>query len=72
MNKGKIMRMALDAFGAGHEIFWMHDTDTYIEAFAELVAAAERKSCIDDCNAEAATEGTAQRIIQRICARGQE
>lgn len=43
-----------------------------LEDFAELVAAAERKSCIDDCNAEAATEGTAQRIIQRICARGQE
>jgi hypothetical protein len=32
-------------------------------------AAAERAACIDDCNAEARDDGTAQRIVERIRAR---
>jgi hypothetical protein len=34
-------------------------------------AAAERAACIDDCNAEAKDDGTAQRIVERIRARSQ-
>jgi hypothetical protein len=48
--------------------------DVFIERcakFAHLVAAAEREACIDDCHAEATAEGIAQRIIERIRARGQ-
>jgi hypothetical protein len=48
--------------------------DVFIERcakFAHLVAAAERKACIDDCHAEATAEGIAQRIIERIRGRGQ-
>jgi hypothetical protein len=41
-----------------------------LERFAALVAAAERAACIDDCNAEARDDGTAQRIVERIRARG--
>jgi hypothetical protein len=39
--------------------------------FAALVRAQERGACIDDCNAEARDDGTAQRIIERIRARSQ-
>lgn len=31
---------------------------------------AEREACIDDCNAEARDDGTAQRVVERIRARG--
>jgi hypothetical protein len=45
-----------------------------LEHFATLAyaagAAAERAACIDDCNAEARDDGTAQRIVERIQARG--
>jgi hypothetical protein len=34
-------------------------------------AAAERATCIEDCNAEARDDGTAQRIVERIQARGE-
>jgi len=37
----------------------------------QLEIEAEREACIDDCNAEARDDGTAQRIIERIRARGQ-
>jgi hypothetical protein len=36
----------------------------------EIEVEAERASCIDDCNAEARDDGTAQRIVERIRARG--
>jgi hypothetical protein len=42
-----------------------------LERFAALVAAAERAACIDDSNAEARDDGTAQRIVERIRARGE-
>jgi hypothetical protein len=32
---------------------------------------AEREACIEDCNAEARDDGTAQRIVERIQARSQ-
>lgn len=35
-------------------------------------AAIERRECIDDCEAEARDDGTAQRIIARIRARSQQ
>ena len=43
MNKDDIIRMARKAFGEQHELFWMHDTDDYLERFATLFAAAERE-----------------------------
>ncbi len=33
--------------------------------------AAERAACIEDCNTEARDDGTAQRIVERIQARGE-
>jgi hypothetical protein len=42
----------------------------FLQRFAALVAAAERAACIDDSNAEARDDGTAQRIVERIRARG--
>lgn len=37
----------------------------------QIEVEAERAACIDDCNAEARDDGTAQRIVERIRARGQ-
>jgi len=45
MNRDDIIRMAMEAFGAEHELFWMNGTDEYLERFANLVAAAEREAC---------------------------
>lgn len=36
----------------------------------QIEVEAERAACIDDCNAEARDDGTAQRIVERILARG--
>jgi hypothetical protein len=36
----------------------------------QIEVEAERAACIDDCNAEAMADGTAQRIVERIRARG--
>ena len=38
--------------------------------FAADAVATERASCLNDCEAEARDDGTAQRIIARIKARG--
>lgn len=45
MDRDDIIRMAQDAFGAEHELFWMDSTDEHLERFANLVAAAEREAC---------------------------
>jgi hypothetical protein len=37
----------------------------------KIEVEAEREACIEDCNAEARDDGTAQRIVERIQARGQ-
>ena len=79
MNQDDIIRMvrasAVEIYGP------MPDEkmyDIFIERCARLIdmgciaaVAAERKACIDDCHAEATAEGIAQRIIERIRARGQ-
>ncbi len=44
---------------------------TNLEAFAALVAAAEREACAKVCDDEATIEGVAQRCAQAIRARGQ-
>ena len=44
-----VNEMALEAWGAGHEIFWFDDDG--IERFAALVAAAEREACACLCDA---------------------
>jgi hypothetical protein len=49
MNRDDIIRMAREAFGAEHELFWMNGTDEYLERFANLVAAAERERILDMC-----------------------
>jgi hypothetical protein len=41
-----VNEMALEAWGAGHEIFWFDDDG--IERFAALVAAAEREAIYDE------------------------
>ena len=43
-----VNEMALEAWGAGHEIFWFDDHG--IERFAELVATAEREACAKVCD----------------------
>ena len=55
--------MAIEAWGAGHEIFWFDDDG--IERFAALVAAAEREEC---AKLAATPVGT---IAAAIRARGQ-
>ena len=77
MTRDDIIRMAREAGIEHHENVdemrspfcdgvWFED----LEHFSALVAEAERKACIDDCHAEATAEGIAQRIIERIRARG--
>jgi len=42
-----VNEMALEAWGAGHEIFWFDDHG--IERFAALVRADEREACAKVC-----------------------
>jgi hypothetical protein len=79
MNRDDVIRMAREAgwiVRCLDGIDEVMDGDCYhiqtdlVERFAALVAAAERAACIDDCNAEARDDGTAQRIVERIRARG--
>ena len=37
MNRDDIIRMAREAFGAEHELFWMNHADEQLERFATLV-----------------------------------
>jgi hypothetical protein len=39
VDRDDIIRMAREAFGVEHELFWMNGTDEYLERFATLVAA---------------------------------
>ncbi len=48
MNNEDIIRMAREAWGEHHEIFWFDDDG--IERFAALVAAAEREACAKVCD----------------------
>lgn len=43
-----IVRMAQDAFGEGHELFWMAHTDEYLKTFAALVLADYRERLKED------------------------
>jgi hypothetical protein len=65
LNRDDIIRMAREA---GFD--FKDRAEPRLEHFAALIAAAERAACIDDCNAEARDDGTAQRIVERIRARG--
>jgi hypothetical protein len=47
MTRDDIIRMAREAWGEHHEIFWFNDDG--IERFAALVAAAEREACAKVC-----------------------
>jgi hypothetical protein len=49
MTRDDIIRMAREAFGAEHKLFWMNGTDEYLQRFANLVAAAEREACVKMC-----------------------
>lgn len=76
MNRDEIIRMAQEAGNMRIDDYYTNGavtafSDEQLKRFAALVAETERRYCVDDCNAEAAAEGTAQRIIQRIRARGQ-
>lgn len=72
MTRDDIIRMAREAGFDPHD---MSDDFTCnlmdIESFAKLVAAAERKHCLDWCAAYASDDGTAQKIAESIRARGQ-
>jgi hypothetical protein len=61
-----VNEMALEAWGAGHEIFWFDDHG--IERFAALVAAAEREACAKACE----DAWTRHACAAAIRARGQE
>lgn len=63
-----IIRMAR---GAGCNDEFVKLAPDWLERFAALVAAAERKECLDWCAAYAADDGTAQKIAAAIRARGQ-
>jgi hypothetical protein len=43
-----------------------------IESIVRSAEAAEREACISDCNAEARDDGTAQKIVAAIRARGEK
>lgn len=45
MTRDEIIKMAREAWGSDHEIFWFDDCG--IERFAALVAAAEREACAE-------------------------
>jgi hypothetical protein len=67
MTRDDIICMAHEA---GCAVYEGKDIAPALTRFAALVAEAEREACIDDCKAEARDDGTAQRIIERIRARG--
>ena len=73
MKQEDIIRMAREAWGEHHEIFWFDDDG--IERFAALVAAAERQACAEDaCDAVAFNGGSVQmelHVRQAILDRGQ-
>jgi len=71
MSRDDIIRMAREADIDWHR-HWNDDESNRLERFAALVVAAEREACIDDCNAEARDDGTAQRVVERIRARGEK
>jgi len=56
MTRDDITRMAREAFGAEHELFWMAYADEALERFAALVAAAEREKCAKVCDAKVDAE----------------
>jgi hypothetical protein len=56
---------------AGWSSFDLIDLDRFAALAHAAGAAAERAACIEDCNAEARDDGTAQRIVERIRARGE-
>lgn len=75
MTRDEIISMAHDA---GLSMMLQDETtsgpmwEDELERFARLVAQAERAVCIYDCIAEARDDGTAQRIVESIKARGEK
>lgn len=74
MTRDDIIRWAREA-GFVDYLLRVWRADEGVEKLARAAYAAgvvaERAACIDDCNAEAGDDGTAQRIVERIRARGQ-
>ena len=65
-----IIRMAREAWGEHHEIFWFNDGG--IERFAALVAAAEREACAKVCDDLADISGHYAIAATAIRKRGEE
>jgi hypothetical protein len=62
----ELERFAALVAAAAKEEMLMAGNDQWLEEARKT----EREACIDDCNAEARDDGTAQRIIERIRVRG--
>ena len=52
MNRDDIIRMAREVWGDDSGKPWHESAVTHLEAFAHLVAAAEREACAKVCEAE--------------------
>ena len=52
MNRDDIIRMAREVWGDDSGKPWHESAVTHLEAFANLVAAAEREACAALCEAE--------------------
>ena len=50
MNRDDIIRMAREVWGDDSGKPWHESAVTHLEAFAELVAAAEREACAKACD----------------------
>jgi transposase len=83
MNKDDIIRMAREAGLRSAVLLHIYGKEDalcdseieelrQIEAFAALIASAEREACAEVCDSEATIEGIAQRCAAAIRARGQE
>jgi hypothetical protein len=68
LSRDEAIRWARQAGYTGFNDPWLHELARKAHAAG---AAAERAACIEDCNAEARDDGTAQRIVERIQARGE-
>jgi hypothetical protein len=74
MNRDDIIRMAREVWGDDSGKPWHESAVTHLEAFAKLVAAAEREACAKVCEqlGEEYAYANEEHCAEAIRARGQE